>query len=86
MRGIQADPEELGIALVVDARGLNCPLPLLRIKKEIGKIKAGEILHILGTDPVSRKDFPIWCDRVGHEYLGEKKESDYLSFFIKKGR
>ncbi|WP_136809147.1 sulfurtransferase TusA family protein [Desulfosediminicola flagellatus] len=70
---------------VLDAKGLSCPMPLLRTKKEIGKLATGEILQIDGTDPGSRNDIPGWCDRAGHEYLGEKEETGYISFFIKKG-
>jgi tRNA 2-thiouridine synthesizing protein A len=70
---------------VLDAKGLSCPMPLLRTKKEIGKIGSGEILQVDGTDPGSRNDLPGWCERAGHEYLGEKEESGYISFFIKKG-
>ncbi|WP_163335929.1 sulfurtransferase TusA family protein [Desulfopila sp. IMCC35008] len=70
---------------VLDAKGLSCPMPLLRTKKEIGKLASGEVLQIDGTDPGSRNDIPGWCDRAGHEYLGEKEETGYISFFIKKG-
>ncbi|MBT8360883.1 MAG: sulfurtransferase TusA family protein [Desulfobacterales bacterium] len=70
---------------VLDAKGLSCPMPLLRTKKEIGKLAGGEILQVDGTDPGSRNDIPGWCERAGHEYLGEKEESGYFSFFIKKG-
>lgn len=70
---------------VLDAKGLSCPMPLLRTKKEIGKLASGEILQVDGTDPGSRNDIPGWCDRAGHEYLGEKEETGYISFFIKKG-
>lgn len=70
---------------VLDAKGLSCPMPLLRTKKEIGKLASGEVLQIDGTDPGSRNDIPGWCERAGHEYLGEKEESGYISFFIKKG-
>jgi len=70
---------------VLDTKGLSCPMPLLRTKKEIGKLSSGEILQVDGTDRRSRNDLPGWCDRAGHEYLGEKEESGYISFFIKKG-
>jgi tRNA 2-thiouridine synthesizing protein A len=75
----------IAVNLLLDAKGLSCPMPLLRTKKEIGKIAAGEVLQIDGTDPGSRNDIPGWCTRAGHEYLGEKEESGYISFFIKKG-
>ncbi|SDP75318.1 sulfurtransferase TusA family protein [Desulforhopalus singaporensis] len=70
---------------VLDAKGLSCPMPLLRTKKEIGKMASGEILQVDGTDPGSRNDIPGWCERSGHEYLGEKEGSGFISFFIKKG-
>ena len=70
---------------VLDAKGLSCPMPLLRTKKEMGKLASGEILQVDGTDPGSRNDIPGWCERSGHEYLGEKEETGYISFFVKKG-
>ena len=78
-------PDNLEVASTLDAKGLSCPMPLLRTKKEIGKIGSGEVLEILGTDPGSRNDLPGWCERSGHEYMGEKEESGYFRFFIKKG-
>lgn len=77
--------EGLAVVATLDAKGLSCPMPLLRTKKEIGKIASGEVLQIDGTDPGSRNDLPGWCSRAGHEYLGEKEESGYISFFVKKG-
>jgi len=85
MSDVKVAPEGLAVAAVLDARGLSCPMPLLRTKKEIGKITAGQILHVQGTDPGSRNDIPGWCERAGHEYLGEKEEAGYISFFIQKG-
>ncbi len=85
MSDVKTAPEGLDIAAVLDAKGLSCPMPLLRTKKEIGKIESGQILQIDGTDPGSRNDIPGWCTRSGHEYLGEKEESSYMSFFVQKG-
>lgn len=85
MSDVKVAPDGLAVAAVLDARGLSCPMPLLRTKKEIGKITTGQILHIQGTDPGSRNDIPGWCERAGHEYLGEKEETGFISFFIKKG-
>ncbi|MEF3168975.1 MAG: sulfurtransferase TusA family protein [Deltaproteobacteria bacterium] len=77
-------PDGLKVARTLDAKGLSCPMPLLRTKKEIEKIKSGEILEILGTDPGSRNDIPGWCSRAGHEYLGEKEDSGFIRFYVKK--
>ena len=85
MCDVKAAPEGLDVVSVLDAKGLSCPMPLLRTKKEIGKIDGGQVLQIDGTDPGSRNDIPGWCARAGHEYLGEKEESGYISFFVQKG-
>lgn len=85
MSDFKTAPDGLTAKIVLDAKGLSCPMPLLRTKKEIGKLASGEILQIDGTDPGSRNDIPGWCERSGHEYLGEKEMSGYMSFFIKKG-
>jgi tRNA 2-thiouridine synthesizing protein A len=77
-------PDGLVVARTLDAKGLSCPMPLLRTKKEIDKINSGDILEILGTDPGSRNDLPGWCSRAGHEYLGEKEDSGFIRFYLKK--
>ncbi|MDH4316944.1 MAG: sulfurtransferase TusA family protein [Desulfobulbaceae bacterium] len=84
MSDVKQAPENLEVAKTLDAKGLSCPMPLLRTKKEIDKIGSGEILEILGTDPGSRNDLPGWCERAGHEYVGEKEDSGFFRFYIKK--
>ena len=84
MSDIKQAPEGLEVAQTLDAKGLSCPMPLLRTKKEIGKIKSGEILEVLGTDPGSRNDIPGWCARAGHEYLGEREDEGFIRFYVKK--
>ena len=84
MSDVLMAPEGLEVARTLDAKGLSCPMPLLRTKKEIDKINSGEILEVLGTDPGSRNDLPGWCTRAGHEFLGEKEASGFFCFFIKK--
>lgn len=85
MSDIKIALDKLDIATVLDAKGLSCPMPLLRTKKQIEKLNSGQILQVDGTDPGSRNDIPGWCERSGHEYLGDKDQSGYISFFIKKG-
>ncbi len=81
---IKTAPAGITATRSLDAKGLSCPMPLLRTKKEMDKINSGEILEILGTDPGSRNDLPGWCARSGHEYLGEKEDSGFIRFYIKK--
>ena len=70
----------------VDAKGLECPMPLLKAKKEIDAMESGQVLEIIGTDEGSKVDLPGWCDRVVHSYLGVKEEANFFKFYIKKGR
>lgn len=80
----QQAPDDIEPARTLDAKGLSCPMPLLRTKKEMDKINSGEILDVLGTDPGSRNDIPGWCSRAGHEYLGEKEDNGFFHFYVKK--
>ena len=69
----------------LDAKGLDCPMPLLKAKKAMEALESGQILEILGTDEGSKIDLPGWCERVGHAFLGVKEERDSFKFYIKKG-
>ncbi|UCD65889.1 MAG: sulfurtransferase TusA family protein [Deltaproteobacteria bacterium] len=69
----------------LDAKGLDCPMPLLKAKKAIETLVSGQVLEILGTDEGSKVDLPGWCERVGHTFLGVKEEASYFRFYIKKG-
>ncbi len=85
MSDIKQAPAGINVDRTLDAKGLSCPMPLLRTKKEIDKISSGQVLEILGTDPGSRNDLPGWCERSGHEFMGEKEDSGFYHFYIKKG-
>jgi len=85
MSDIKLAPADIKADHTLDTKGLSCPMPLLRTKKEIGKIDSGQILEILGTDPGSRNDLPGWAERSGHEFMGEKEDSGFFRFYIKKG-
>jgi len=84
MSDVKVAPEGLAIAAVLDARGLSCPMPLLRTKKEIGKITAGQILHVQGTDPGSRNDIPGWCERADMSISARRKKQAISAFSLKK--
>ncbi|WP_025769937.1 sulfurtransferase TusA family protein [Thioalkalivibrio sp. HK1] len=68
----------------LDATGLNCPLPILRAKKALGKMQSGEILKIIATDPGSVKDFEAFSRHTGHELLESAEEGDQFLFRLKK--
>ncbi|MGK0270611.1 MAG: tRNA 2-thiouridine synthesizing protein A [Cocleimonas sp.] len=69
----------------LDARGLSCPLPILRAKKAINALEASQTLKIIATDPGSVKDFEAFCKQTGNELLSSETEGDEFTFYIKKG-
>jgi tRNA 2-thiouridine synthesizing protein A len=68
----------------LDATGLNCPLPILRAKKAISAMEAGQTLRIIATDPGSVKDFEAFCKQTGNELLSSGEEDGKFTFMIKK--
>jgi len=68
----------------LDARGLNCPLPILRTKKALGELQSGQVLRVIATDPGSVKDFAAFCKQTGHELLSQSDASKEFTFFLKK--
>ena len=68
----------------LDATGLNCPLPILRAKKALGGMNAGQVLHIIATDPGSVKDFEAFAKQTGNELMESKEEGGKFLFLIKK--
>jgi tRNA 2-thiouridine synthesizing protein A len=68
----------------LDARGLSCPMPLLKTKKQLAKMASGQILEVLGTDPGTKNDLPSYCKRSGDEYLGDEDDSGFFHAYIKK--
>ena len=75
---------EIKASQSLDARGLGCPMPLLKAKKMFDTLGSGDILEIVGTDPGSKNDFPSWAERTGNEYLGVIEEKDVYKFYLKK--
>ena len=68
----------------LDARGLNCPLPILRTKKTIAGLQSGEILEITATDPGSVKDLDAFCRQTGHQMLASQEIDGEFVFRIRK--
>ena len=68
---------------VLDTKGLNCPLPVLKTKKAIGQVPSGGILQVLSTDPGSVADFEAFCRQTGNELLESKTEGGVFTFLIR---
>lgn len=71
-------------AQTLDARGLNCPLPILRTKKTIAGLESGQILEVLATDPGSVKDLDSFCKQTGHALLSSAESNGEYIFQIRK--
>jgi tRNA 2-thiouridine synthesizing protein A len=68
----------------LDARGLNCPLPILRTKKALTDMITGQVLKIMATDPGSVKDFQAFAKQTGNDLLGSEAANKEFIFFMKK--
>lgn len=68
----------------LDARGLNCPLPILRTKKALAALQAGETLEVTATDPGSVKDLDSFCAQTGNEMLSTREADGEFYFYIRK--
>ena len=68
----------------LDARGLNCPLPILRAKKTLNAMTGGQILKIMATDPGSVKDFEAFAKQTGNELLDSSEVEGEFHFKLKK--
>ena len=68
----------------LDARGLNCPLPILRAKKALTDMQSGQVLRIVSTDLGSVKDFQAFCKQTGNELLSSAEANSEYTFFLKR--
>ncbi|WP_453990113.1 sulfurtransferase TusA family protein [Bacillus nitroreducens] len=75
----------MDIDKVLDAKGLACPMPIVKTKKAIDSLESGQILEVLATDKGAKNDLTAWAASSGHELVETKEENGVLSFYIKKG-
>ncbi len=68
----------------LDARGLNCPLPILRAKKALNGLTAGKVLKVMATDPGAAKDFAAFAQQTGNELLSSSETGGEYVFLLKK--
>ena len=68
----------------LDARGVNCPLPILRAKKALTELKSGEVLRILATDPGSVKDFAAFSRQTGNDLLSSTENNKEFEFYMRR--
>ncbi|MFQ5442837.1 MAG: sulfurtransferase TusA family protein [Thermodesulfobacteriota bacterium] len=72
---------------ILDARGLNCPMPSVKAALELEGMAAGEVLEVLTDDPVSKKDLPLWAESTGNVVLGIEEGTDStIKIYVKKAQ
>ena len=69
---------------LLDATGLNCPLPLLKAKMELNRLASGDVLKVIATDAGSQRDFRTFARLAGHELLREEDESGIYRYWLRK--
>ena len=70
--------------LEVDASGLHCPLPLLRLKKALMEVQSGDVIKVIATDPAAHLDIGVYVDQTGHQLIEITREVNVQVFFIRK--
>ena len=71
-------------SMEVDASGLLCPLPLLRLKKALMGVASGDVVKIIVTDPAAHLDFSVYANQSDHQIIELIKQDDQQIFYIKK--
>lgn len=70
---------------LLDAKGLACPMPIVKTKKAMNELESGQVLEIHTTDKGAKNDLTAWAKSGGHEVLNFEEENGILKFWIKKG-
>jgi tRNA 2-thiouridine synthesizing protein A len=70
---------------LLDARGLNCPMPILKARKTLKDVPLGGLLRILATDPGAPEDFAAFCRTTGHELVESNQDGAIFDILIKRG-
>ena len=74
----------IAFSLEIDAAGLMCPLPLLRLKKALITLESGDVIKIIATDPAAHLDFGVFVNQSGHQIIDMIKQDNKQTFYIQK--
>jgi len=69
----------------LDALGLLCPLPVLKTRKALQRLEAGQVIRVLTDDPAALIDMPHYCAEAGHELLAQKEADAAVIWYLRKG-
>jgi rhodanese-related sulfurtransferase/TusA-related sulfurtransferase len=70
--------------VILDAKGLACPMPIVKTKKSLSGLEAGQVLEVQATDKGSKADIKAWSESTGHQYLGTLEDGEVLKHYIRK--
>lgn len=77
---------EIKANMTLDCKGLACPMPIVKTKKAVDQLEAGQVIEVQATDKGSLADIQGWAKNTGHHYLGTVEEGDVLKHYIRKSR
>ena len=68
----------------LDAKGLMCPMPIVKLSKKIKEMQVGKVLELISDDVGSKEDVPAWCKRTGNKLVEMKEEGGAFYYYIEK--
>jgi tRNA 2-thiouridine synthesizing protein A len=78
--------ETEAVHLTIDAKGLACPMPVIKTKKGIQSVEVGQVVEVLCTDPGSLADFKAFANATGHELLVSEQQGGIYRFLLRRGK
>lgn len=73
-----------GDELLLDCRGMRCPLPVIELAKRIAEVPLGGTLALIADDPAAAADIPAWCRMRGHEYAGTRAATAGTTYLVRR--
>jgi len=77
---------ELKVDKTVDYKGLFCPMPIVKVSKDIKEIEVGQVLEMLADDPGSKPDMEAWVKQTGHEMVDTQEEGGVFRFYVRRNK
>lgn len=71
--------------IIVDTKGLFCPVPIIRASEAVRKLDAGGLVEVISDDPAIEHDLPAWCRSQGHTIESLAREGDVFRYIVRKG-
>ncbi|MBO1001687.1 sulfurtransferase TusA family protein [Pseudogracilibacillus auburnensis] len=75
---------EMSANVILDAKGLACPMPIVRTKQAMNNLEPGQVLEVQATDQGSTSDIKAWAESTGHQFLGTVEEGEVLKHYVRK--